>query len=1229
MDHDQQPAGCSGRTCSGDCPRANLTRRTFLALSATGIGAASLNPWPAAAKPKPATPPKGKALAALTARGKPTEYAGAALAKIGMPVGGGCAGQVFLAGDGRLWAWDIFNPTSFPLGGADFSGANYADPLSADQPGAAQFRQGFALRTESGGSTRTAALDASGFADVRFTGQYPAGRVSYADPESPVEVDLTAYAPFIPLAVDDSTLPTTIMAFTLRNPGSAAVRATLLGYAENPVCLDSRRSQPTRLRAKAFAGGTEFSAVDDHSAEGGDILFEDWESDALNDWQSGDWTVSGDAFGDGPVRPAELPNILKRFGDLNLSGTRYVTSYNFRLDGNPDDRTGSLTSKEFTVERRYIAVALSGGDHAGQTCVNVIIDGAVVASATGDDSEPMITRFLDLEDHQDQTAMIRIVDNVAGAWGHLSCDAIWFTDRADIVFEDWEDGYEGWQVTGTAFGNGPVTAAETPEGFRRPFGIRTELNVKGKFVTSYHFRADDGNPDGHQGTLTSKEFTIDRRFVTAWVGGGSHRGETCFNVIIGDEVVATATGTDIEPVTAVSMDVGRYQGKKARIQLVDQHTGGWGHLNVDRILFSDRPARRLPVAERPDGGSFALGALGVDSLVRPSILLPAGEVEPDALFDAKDGPDEVDGAGDGQVGTAAVELTLAPGEERVVRFAYGWHFPIPQRELFAELAGAPTLRREYGNRFESARAVVEHVAAEADRLGEQTGAWVRTWYADSTLPHWFLERTLATASTLATSTCYRFTSPEYEGDRFYAWEGTYCCAGTCQHVWSYGQAIGRLFPQLERDTRQRVDLGIAFKATGEIGNRGECGDASTSFADGQCGTILRFYREHQMSPDPEFLEQNWAKIKKSVEFVITSRDGADGDEIDGILRGSQWNTLDTEWFGEVPWLSGLYIAALRAAAELATEAGDDAAAKRYTTIAESGSAQLAGKLWNEEYGYFVQQTDPDHPSVNSNRGCHIDQLYGQAYASQLGLPRVFDHDQSTTALGSIYANNFLPDPLSYRPPGVNGGRIYATKDEPGVIMTSWPHGGSTESGGLMYFNEVWTGQEHQFAAHLFAEGMTAEGLAVAKAVYDRYHGSKRNPYNEIEASDHYARAMMSFGVYLAAIGYEYHGPKGHLGFAPRIGPEDFRGAFTAAEGWGSYRQTRRGRRLAAEVEVRYGELRLATLAFETNEPARHVTVRFGGRRIPAAVDADGTRAVVTLGKPVKITTGQTIGVELT
>ncbi|HLT59792.1 MAG TPA: GH116 family glycosyl hydrolase [Microlunatus sp.] len=1221
MNHDL-PAGCADRTCAGDCARAALTRRTFLALGASGIGAATVDPWPAAAKPRPAEPPSR---AELSERGSPTEYTGAALARIGMPVGGGCAGQVFLAGDGRLWAWDILNPTSFPLGGAEFSGSNYADPLSADQPGATRFDQGLALRTETAGEVRTVRLDGTGFRDVRFTGQYPIGRVRYADPDSPVEVALDAYSPFVPLEVDDSTLPATILEVTVRNPGPSPVEVSLLGYAANPVCLDSRRHQPTRLRAAGFDRGIEFTAVDDHSAEGDDILFEDWESDGFGDWQ-----VGGTAFGDGPVTQAELPNPLKRFGDLNLSGTRFVTSY--RLDSDrPDAATGSLTSREFTVERRYVAVALGGGDRPGEVGVEVIIDGAVVASATGEDREPMITRFLDLGDHRGRTARIRIFDESTDAWGHIGCDAIWFTDNADIVFEDWENGYADWTVEGTAFGAGPVTPGETPDGFRRPFGLRTELNVRGRFVTSYHFRADDGRPDAHTGSLTSREFTIERRYVTAWVGGGSHRGETGLEVIVDGEVVAAASGTDIEPLTAVSLDVGRFRGRQAKIMIVDRHTGDWGHVNVDRILFSDRPVRRLPVPHRPDGGSFAVAALDADGAVRPAVTVRRDDdgIDPDSLFDGPDGPAETEGDDGGPVGTVTVRFTLPPGQQRRVRHGFGWYFPNPQPDLFAELVDGPRLRREYSRRFDSARDVLGHLTAELDRLSERTREWVRTWYEDSTLPHWFLERTLATASTLATMTCHRFVGPGFDGARFYAWEGTYCCAGTCQHVWSYAQAIARLFPELERDTRERVDLGIAFRETGEIGNRGEAGDAASSFADGQCGTILRFYREHQTSPDTAFLERNWAKIKKSVEFVITARDGADGDEIDGIFRGSQWNTLDTEWFGEVPWLSGLYVAALRAAAELAGEAGDDAAAERYTGIAERGSKHLRERLFDADLGYFVQRTDPDHPSVNSNRGCHIDQLYGQTYAAQLGLPRVFDAEQARSALGRIHAHNFLADPPSHRPPGVDPGRVYATANEPGVIMTSWPHGGSEESGRLMYFNEVWTGQEYQFAAHLFAEGMVAEGLAVTRAVYDRYHGSKRNPYNEVEASDHYARAMMGFGVYLAALGYEHHGPRGHLGFAPRIGSDDFRGAFPAAEGWGSYRQTRRGRRLVAELELRHGSLRLSSLALVPKEPPTRVTVHHGGRRLPAELDVAGDRALVTLAAPVRVRSGERLRVELT
>ena len=89
--------------------------------------------------------------------------------------------------------------------------------------------------------------------------------------------------------------------------------------------------------------------------------------------------------------------------------------------------------------------------------------------------------------------------------------------------------------------------------------------------------------------------------------------------------------------------------------------------------------------------------------------------------------------------------------------------------------------------------------------------------------------------------------------------------------------------------------------------------------DGQSGCILRSYREHQMSADDKFLKRNWPKIKRAVQCLIDK--DADGN---GIMESNQHNTLDTDWYGPVAWLSGMYITALRAAAEMAQEVGDSA-----------------------------------------------------------------------------------------------------------------------------------------------------------------------------------------------------------------------------------------------------------------------------------------------------------------
>jgi len=416
-----------------------------------------------------------------------------------------------------------------------------------------------------------------------------------------------------------------------------------------------------------------------------------------------------------------------------------------------------------------------------------------------------------------------------------------------------------------------------------------------------------------------------------------------------------------------------------------------------------------------------------------------------------------------------------------------------------------------------------------------------------------------------------------------------------------------------------VDYGLSYQPDGSIWYRGEFGKHEA--IDGQCGTILRVFREHTMSPDDAFLRRIWPKVKGSIEFLIKQ----DGDG-NGVLEGKQYNTLDSAWYGPITWISSLYLAALRASAVMAGEMGDGDFAKQCAELVERGSKWLAGNLFDGEY--FHQKRDPAHPdAIGAGIGCHIDQVMGQGWAHQLSLGRVLPHDKTRSALKSLWRYNFSPDVGIYRKQFTSG-RWYAMPGEAGLLMCTFPKGGENEAGGgkigqgfAGYFNECMNGFEYQAAGHMIAEGLVQEGLAVTRAVHDRYAPSRRNPYNEIECGDHYARSMASHGVFVSLCGFECHGPKKHIGFAPKITPENFKAPFIAAEGWGTFSQRIESGKLTAEIEVRHGILPLATLALE-HEGRDQASVKQGDTTLPATIKRDGKRILITLAPSVEIIAGE-------
>ena len=151
----------------------------------------------------------------------------------------------------------------------------------------------------------------------------------------------------------------------------------------------------------------------DYKSQPDDILVADFEG---GDY--GDWRVSGEAFGTKPAR-GTLPRQMKVSG---FQGSGLVNSF---VGG--DNTTGTLKSPPFRIERPFLNFYIGGGQWAGQTCVNLMIDGEVVRSATGSNPGGSETELLEpatwnVSKFLGKTASIQIVDRRKGGWGHISFD---------------------------------------------------------------------------------------------------------------------------------------------------------------------------------------------------------------------------------------------------------------------------------------------------------------------------------------------------------------------------------------------------------------------------------------------------------------------------------------------------------------------------------------------------------------------------------------------------------------------------------------------------------------------------------------------------------------------------------------------------------------------------------------------------------------------------------------
>jgi sucrose-6-phosphate hydrolase SacC (GH32 family) len=153
----------------------------------------------------------------------------------------------------------------------------------------------------------------------------------------------------------------------------------------------------------------------------------------LFDFERGidDWVMEGDAFIESPT-VAEETNGKQGYRCIKSSGPG----------------KGKITSPQFMISKNFINFLVGGGYYPGEECVNLLIDGKVVRTQTGNSGNANLNwTGWDVTEFRGKIARIEIVDNMAGrgmfSKGYIFCDAIVLCDELPKTpYKEYNPGWE-------------------------------------------------------------------------------------------------------------------------------------------------------------------------------------------------------------------------------------------------------------------------------------------------------------------------------------------------------------------------------------------------------------------------------------------------------------------------------------------------------------------------------------------------------------------------------------------------------------------------------------------------------------------------------------------------------------------------------------------------------------------------------------------------------------------
>ncbi len=535
-----------------------------------------------------------------------------------------------------------------------------------------------------------------------------------------------------------------------------------------------------------------------------------------------------------------------------------------------------------------------------------------------------------------------------------------------------------------------------------------------------------------------------------------------------------------------------------------------------------------------------------------------------------------------------IDLAAGGSATAIVRLA--WHEPESDQWYGPKRpAGAAAYQPRHAALYDSAMAVADDFHRRYEQLRAGTLALAETLAATS-MPRVLAEAATATLPILRSPTVLR----QHDG-RMWAWEGSGVdlgsCNGTCTHVWNYAQAVAHLFPELERGLRE-TEFGESQDERGHQNFRAALPIRPTDHdfhaaADGQLGGIIKAWRDWQISGDGAWLRRWWPRIRLSLEYCIKAWD----PDRTGALVEPHHNTYDIEFWGPNGMCGSFYASALAAAAGMAEAVGEDAAPWRSLaqlavrhlerdlfrggrfiqrverSTPRSGDVGSQKSSWNVNYSpEALRLLDRDGPKYQYGNGVLSDGVLGCWLAEVSGLGSGLDARKVRSHLRQIHRHNLRGDlrdvPCTQRPG-------FALGDEGGLLLCTWP-AGDRPALPFVYSDEVWTGIEHQVAAHCIAMGLVQEGLEIVGTCRSRYDGTRRNPFDEYECGHWYARSLASWALLGAYSGIRYSAVERTLWIAPRTAKRPFHAPLVAGGIAGTI--TLKGTELS--ISLRLGSLAL-------------------------------------------------------